>query len=65
VKGRFCVLRVEARGRRELVTVVGMLPEVQAGRIVEVYKERTFEVIDADRQSLTSVDSIPFNASRA
>jgi exodeoxyribonuclease V alpha subunit len=102
----FCVLRLKARGHRELVTVVGTLPEVRAGewleaqgrwivnkeygqqfqaeilrtmppttvegiekylasgmikgigpvlagRIVKVYKERTFEIIDADPHSLT------------
>src|ERR1035437_5760249 len=107
----FCVLRIKARGHRELVTVVGTLPEVRAGewleaqgawtidkeygqqfraeilrtmppttvegiekylasgmikgigpvlagRIVKVYKERTFEVIDADPHSLTYVDGI-------
>ncbi len=107
----FCVLRIKARGHRELVTVVGTLPEVRAGewleaqgqwtidkeygqqfraeilrtmppttvegiekylasgmikgigpvlagRIVKVYKERTFEIIDADPHSLTYVDGI-------
>ena len=107
----YCVLRIKARGHRDLVTVVGTLPEVRAGewleaqgrwivnkeygrqfqadilrtmppttvegiekylasgmikgigpvlagRIVKVYKERTFEVIDADPHSLTYVDGI-------
>ncbi|HAU39067.1 MAG TPA: ATP-dependent RecD-like DNA helicase [Phycisphaerales bacterium] len=107
----FCVLRIKARGHRDLVTVVGTLPEVRAGewleaqgawtidkeygqqfraeilrtlppstvegiekylasgmikgigpvlagRIVNVYKERTFEIIDADPHSLTYVDGI-------
>jgi exodeoxyribonuclease V alpha subunit len=107
----FCVLRIKARGHRELVTVVGTLPEVRAGewleaqggwtidkeygqqfraeilrtmppttvegiekylasgmikgigpvlagRIVKAYKERTFEIIDADPHSLTYVDGI-------
>jgi exodeoxyribonuclease V alpha subunit len=107
----FCVLRLKARGHRELVTVVGTLPEVRAGewleaqgrwivnkeygqqfqaeilrtmppttvegiekylasgmikgigpvlagRIVKVYKERTFEIIDANPHSLTYVNGI-------
>jgi exodeoxyribonuclease V alpha subunit len=107
----FCVLRIKARGHRELVTVVGTLPEVRAGewleargrwivnkdygqqfqaeilrtmppttvegiekylasgmikgigpvlagRIVKAYKERTFEIIDADPRSLTYVEGI-------
>ena len=107
----FCVLRIKARGHRELVTVVGTLPEVRAGewleaqgtwtidkeygqqfraeilrtmppttvegiekylasgmikgigpvlagRIVKVYKERTFEVIDRDPHCLTYVNGI-------
>ncbi len=107
----FCVLRLKARGHRELVTVVGTLPEVRAGewleaqgrwivnkeygqqfqaeilrtmppttvegiekylasgmikgigpvlagRIVKVYRERTFEIIDADPHSLTYVNGI-------
>ena len=107
----FCVLRIKARGHRELVTVVGTLPEVRAGewleargrwtvnkeygqqfqaeilrtmppttvegiekylasgmikgvgpvlagRIVKAYKERTFEIIDADPHSLTYVEGI-------
>jgi exodeoxyribonuclease V alpha subunit len=107
----FCVLRLKARGHRELVTVVGTLPEVRAGewleaqgrwivnkeygqqfqaemlrtmppttvegiekylasgmikgigpvlagRIVHAYKERTFEIIDADPHSLTYVNGI-------
>lgn len=107
----FCVLRIKARGHRELVTVVGTLPEVRAGewleaqgrwivnkeygqqfqaeilrtmppttvegiekylasgmikgigpvlagRIVHAYKERTFEIIDANPHSLTYVDGI-------
>ncbi len=31
----FCVLRIKARGHRELVTVVGTLPEVRAGEYVQ------------------------------
>jgi len=31
----FCVLRVKARGHRDLVTVVGILPEVRAGEWIE------------------------------
>ena len=31
----FCVLRVKARGHRELATVVGTLPEVRAGEWLE------------------------------
>jgi exodeoxyribonuclease V alpha subunit len=31
----FCVLRIKARGHRELVTVVGTLPEVRAGEWLE------------------------------
>jgi exodeoxyribonuclease V alpha subunit len=31
----FCVLRVKARGHRDLVTVVGTLPEVRAGEWLE------------------------------
>jgi len=31
----FCVLRLKARGHRELVTVVGTLPEVRAGEWLE------------------------------
>jgi exodeoxyribonuclease V alpha subunit len=31
---------------------------VLAGRIVKVYKERTFEIIDASPHSLTYVDGI-------
>lgn len=107
----FCVLRIKARGHRDLVTVVGTLPEVRAGewleaqgrwivnkeygqqfqaeilrtmppttvegierylasgmikgigpvlagRIVKAYKERTFEIIDANPHSLTYVDGI-------
>ena len=107
----FCVLRVKARGHRDLATVVGTLPEVRegewleaqgrwimnkeygqqfqaeflrtmppttvegiekylasgmikgigpvlAGRIVKAYKERTFEIIDADPHSLTFVEGI-------
>jgi exodeoxyribonuclease V alpha subunit len=107
----FCVLRIKARGHRELVTVVGTLPEVRAGewleaqgrwivnkeygqqfqaeilrtmppttvegiekylgsgmikgigpvlagRIVKLYKERTFEIIDDSPHSLTYVNGI-------
>jgi exodeoxyribonuclease V alpha subunit len=107
----FCVLRVKARGHRDLGTVVGTLPEVRAGewleaqggwvinkehgqqfqaevlrtmppttvegiekylasgmikgigpvlagRIVEAFKEDTFETIDADPDSLTQVEGI-------
>jgi len=107
----FGVLRVKARGHRDLVTVVGTLPEIRAGewleaqgrwtvnkeygqqfqaqilrtmppttvegiekylasgmikgigpvlagRIVTAYKERTFEIIDADPHSLTYVEGI-------
>lgn len=107
----FCVLRIKARGHRELVTVVGTLPEVRAGewleaqghwtvnkeygqqfqaeilrtmppttvegiekylasgmikgigpvlagRIVKLYKERTFEIIDREPHSLTFVEGI-------
>ena len=107
----FSVLRIKARGHRDLVTVVGTLPEVRAGewleaqgrwtvnkeygqqfqaeilrtmpptrvegierylasgmikgigpvlagRIERAYKERTFEIIDADPHSLTYVDGI-------
>ena len=107
----YCVLRIKACGHRDLVTVVGTLPEVRAGewleargrwivnkeysrqfkadilrtmppttvegiekylasgmikgigpvlagRIVKAYKERTFEVIDADPHSLTYVEGI-------
>jgi exodeoxyribonuclease V alpha subunit len=107
----FCVLRIKARGHRDLVTVVGTLPEVRAGewleaqgywtvnkeygqqfqaeilrtmppttvegiekylasgmikgigpvlagRIVKVYKERTFEIIDREPHSLTFVEGI-------
>ena len=31
----FCVLRIKARGHRDLVTVVGTLPEVRAGEWLE------------------------------
>jgi exodeoxyribonuclease V alpha subunit len=31
----FCVLRIKARGHRELVTVIGTLPEVRAGEWLE------------------------------
>ena len=31
----FCVLRVKARGHRDLVTVVGTLPEIRAGEWLE------------------------------
>jgi exodeoxyribonuclease V alpha subunit len=31
----FCVLRIKARGHRDLVTVVGTLPEVHAGEWLE------------------------------
>jgi len=31
----FCVLRVKARGHRNLVTVVGTLPAVRAGEWIE------------------------------
>jgi ATP-dependent exoDNAse (exonuclease V) alpha subunit len=107
----FCVLRIKARGHRDLVTVVGTLPEVRAGecleaqgrwivnkeygqqfraeiprtmppttvegiekylasgmikgigpvlagRVVKAFRERTFEIIDADPHSLTYVDGI-------
>jgi exodeoxyribonuclease V alpha subunit len=32
----FCVLRIKARGYRELVTVVGHAPEIRAGEWVTV-----------------------------
>jgi len=31
----FCVLRVKARGHRDLITVVGTMPEVRAGEWIE------------------------------
>jgi len=31
----YCVLRIKARGHRDLVTVVGTLPEVRAGEWLE------------------------------
>ena len=52
------VLHIKARWHRELVTVVGTLPEVCAGKwleaqgrwIVKAYKERTSEIMDARRR---------------
>src|SRR5687768_17359820 len=35
----YCVLRVQARGHRDLVTVVGVLPTVVAGEYVEATGE--------------------------
>ena len=39
----FCVLRVKARGHRDLITVVGTLPEVRAGEWIEAQGRWTIE----------------------
>ena len=39
----FCVLRIKARGHRDLVTVVGTLPEVRAGEWLEAQGSWTID----------------------
>ena len=34
----YCVLRIKARGHRDLVTVIGTLPEVRAGEWLEALR---------------------------
>ena len=49
----FCVLRIRVRGHREPVTVVGVLPQVQAGEWIEAEGRWT---VNRDYVCLSSIN---------